>query len=29
MITKTINNIRRLFCVYQTINVDHGKLSKF
>jgi hypothetical protein len=29
MITRQIAIIRNLFCVYQAINVDHAKLSKF
>lgn len=29
MLTRTIAIANRMFCVYQTMNVEHGKLSKF
>lgn len=29
MIAKATNKIRRLFCLYQTINAQNGKLSKY
>lgn len=29
MITKVMKNMKQLFCLYQTVNVDDGKISKF